>query len=106
MIKQPERRPGPLAHRQLGFDFKEAIGLVVLAIGINSAVEEFTASVALRPNLQAAVRYRIVLGRVGCFVPDLVIPLGGIQCCAGKFIGKGHGERPSLTKRLWIDSRS
>ena len=105
MIKQPKRRPSTLTNRKLGFDFKEAVGLIVLAIGIDGAVEEFAAGITLRPDFQATVRHRIVLGGVGSLIPDLVIPLGRIERSAREFLGEGHGESASLTKRLRVNGR-
>jgi hypothetical protein len=64
MVEQPECGPGAFANRQLGFDLEVAIGLVILAIGVDGAVEELTGAVTLRPDFQLAVFNIVVLGVV------------------------------------------
>ena len=79
MVKQPESRPGAFTHRQLGLNFKETIGLVVLAIGVDGAIEKLSARITLWPDFQTTVGYGVVLGGVTGFIPDGIVPYGGVE---------------------------
>ncbi len=79
MIEQPEGRPSAPTHWELGFDFEETIGLIVLAVRVNRAIEKFAARITLRPDFQTAVRYGVVLGGITGFIPDRIIPHGGVE---------------------------
>ena len=79
MVEQPESRPSTFTHRELGLDFKETIGLVVLAIRVDGTVEKFSARITLRPNLQTAVGHCIVFGGITGFIPDGIVPYGGVE---------------------------
>ncbi len=79
MIEQPKGRPGTSTHRELGFDFEETIGLIVLAVCVDSTVKKFSARITLRPDFETAVGYGVVLGGITGFIPDRIIPHGGVE---------------------------
>ena len=79
MVEQPESRPGAFTYRKLGLDFKETIGLVVLAIRVDGTVEKFSARITLWPDFQTTVGYGVILGGITGFIPDGIVPHGSVE---------------------------